>query len=122
MFHEERRIAFSFWHLSVYLALFGGHSVPDDKGEVKVYQCEVELRVGQDEDMRDGKLITVVVTSYAPPGVQNFIEHIATKVRIAFLIESFMKSIGRSPLFQRTAFVGLSSIYFLKEVAILHMI
>lgn len=65
------------------------HLIRNDQGEVKVYECEVELRVGQEEDMREGKLITVVITSYAPPGVQNFIEQIATKVRISFFDQIF---------------------------------
>ncbi|MEK5586621.1 hypothetical protein MKZ21_30650 [Paenibacillus sp. FSL P2-0536] len=72
--------------------------IRDDNGEVKVYQCEVELRVGQEEDMREGKLITVVVTSYAPPGVQSFIENIATKVRIAFFDKIFHENHWDKPV------------------------
>ncbi len=75
-----------------------GSLVPNDKGEVTVYKCDVELRVGQDKDMREGKLITVVVTSYAPPGVQNYIEHIATKVRIAFFDQIFIEKRWEKPV------------------------
>ncbi|WP_268626983.1 hypothetical protein [Paenibacillus alvei] len=65
------------------------YCIPDENGEVKVYKCDVELRVGQDEDMKDEKLVTIIITSHAPPGVQNFIEHIATKIRIAFFDHIF---------------------------------
>jgi hypothetical protein len=73
--------------------------VPNDEtGEVKVYKCDVELRVGQSEDMEAGKLVTVVISSYAPPGVQNFIEDIATKVRIAFFDTIFIEKHWEMPI------------------------
>ncbi|MBM0635679.1 hypothetical protein JDW19_21455 [Paenibacillus polymyxa] len=44
------------------------------------------------------RLITVVVTSYAPPGVQNYIKHIATKVRIAFFDQIFIEKRWEKPV------------------------
>ena len=66
-----------------------GHLVPNDAGEVTVYNCDVEMRVGQEEDLREGKLVTIIITSYSPPGVQNRIEHIATKIRLTFFDDIF---------------------------------
>lgn len=65
------------------------HPVPDEHGEVKIYTCHVEIRVGQEEDLENGILATVIITSYTPPGVQNFIESIASKVRLAFFDDIF---------------------------------
>lgn len=76
----------------------GGHLIRNENGEVTVYQCDVELRVGQDEDMREGKLVTVVITSFAPPGVQNYIERIATKIRIGFFDQIFHERHWEKPV------------------------
>ncbi|MGU3472427.1 hypothetical protein ACLBWT_14930 [Paenibacillus sp. D51F] len=66
-----------------------GPLIPDDAGNVTVYDCDVEVRVGQDEDLKEGKLATIIITSYSAPGVQNRIEHIATKIRLAFFDNIF---------------------------------
>lgn len=75
-----------------------GHLVPNDAGEVKVYECDVEIRVGQDDDLREGKLVTIIITSYSPPGVQNSIEHIATKIRLAFFDRIFYENHWDKPI------------------------
>ncbi|MGC6589070.1 hypothetical protein ACPV3A_29515 [Paenibacillus sp. Dod16] len=66
-----------------------GHLVPNDAGDVTVYDCDVEMRVGQEEDLQEGKLITIIITSYSPPGIQSSIERIATKIRLAFFGDIF---------------------------------
>ncbi|QQZ64559.1 hypothetical protein JI735_34560 (plasmid) [Paenibacillus sonchi] len=75
-----------------------GHLVPNDAGEVTVYDCDVEMRVGQDEDLQEGKLVTIIITSYSPPGVQNRIEHIATKIRLAFFDHIFHERHYEKPI------------------------
>lgn len=62
----------------------------DENNEVKVFYCNVELRVGQDDDLKEGKLLVATVTAQKnTPGVQNFIEEIATKVRLTFFGQIF---------------------------------
>lgn len=73
--------------------------VPDNKGEVKVYVCDVELRVGQQDDMDEGKLVTAVVTARPnTPGIQSFIDHIATKIRISFFEDIFIEKHWEKPI------------------------
>ncbi|MEK4078248.1 hypothetical protein MHI01_30905 [Paenibacillus sp. FSL M7-0656] len=67
-----------------------GSFVPDNTGEIKVHECEVELRAGQRHNLQEGKLLTVIITSHEPPGIQSTIEHIATKIRLAFFDQIFM--------------------------------
>ncbi|MFD0591015.1 hypothetical protein ACFQZE_23755 [Paenibacillus sp. GCM10027627] len=63
----------------------GAHISKNEKDEVRIYYCDVEIRAGQPVDMVENKLVTVIVTAKEDtPGVQNFIEHIATKIRISF--------------------------------------
>ncbi|MNB77502.1 hypothetical protein D3C75_241880 [compost metagenome] len=71
----------------------------NDKQEVAVYHCDVEIRVGQDEDMQVGKLVTIIVTARdKTPGVQNFIEHIATKIRLSFFDAIFHEKHWEKPI------------------------
>ncbi|MEK4479967.1 hypothetical protein MKZ23_11090 [Paenibacillus sp. FSL R5-0876] len=64
----------------------------NEQHEVTVYHCDVEIRVGQEEDMKVGKLVTVTVTAREhTPGVQNFITEIATKVRLSFFDQIFLE-------------------------------
>lgn len=76
-----------------------GNLIHNEQIEVKVYTCDVELRVGQKEDMDLGNLVTVIITARPnTPGVQNFIENIATKIRIAFFDHIFIEKHWEKPL------------------------
>ncbi|MEY8745683.1 hypothetical protein AB9M62_41280 [Bacillales bacterium AN1005] len=66
-----------------------GPMVRNEEGNVIIYDCDVVMRVGQEEDSKEGKLVTIIITSDRPPCVQNSIEHIATKIRIAFFDQIF---------------------------------
>ncbi|MGP3788188.1 hypothetical protein [Paenibacillus sp. 1A_MP2] len=75
-----------------------GNAISDGQGEVSVYYCDVELRVGDEQDTCEGKLVTIVVTSYEPPGVQNWFEIIATKIRISFFDSIFLETHWGNPM------------------------
>lgn len=84
-----------YFHPGIYRFSFpylGANFVRNEENEVKVFDCDVELRVGQEKDMKDGKLVVVVISDRPQtPGVQNSFEHIATKVRIAFFDSIFIE-------------------------------
>ncbi|WP_336788440.1 hypothetical protein [Paenibacillus sp. MMO-177] len=89
---EEKSI---FFHPGIYKFQWPyimNNFVTDDQGEVRVYNCNVEIRVGQEDDMNDGKLVTVVISgTAATPGVQPVITDIATKVRLSFFDSIFIE-------------------------------
>ncbi|KAF6636285.1 hypothetical protein H6F38_03315 [Paenibacillus sp. EKM208P] len=101
----------------------GGSLVPNDKGEVTVYKCDVELRVGQDEDIREGRLITVVVTSMLPQVLKIILNTLQLKFKIAFFDQIFIEKRWRSPLSLKTEFAGSNNTCTRnKTVAMLRMI
>lgn len=61
------------------------HSVADDNGFVPIYMCEVEIFVGQEIDLKEGYIATVIIhADKEGVGITNFIEMIATKIRWCF--------------------------------------
>ncbi|QYK63264.1 MULTISPECIES: hypothetical protein [Paenibacillus] len=76
----------------------GGSLVPNDKGEVTVYKCDVELRVGQDEDIRERRLITVVVTSMLPQVLKIILNTLQLKFKIAFFDQIFIEKRWEKPV------------------------
>lgn len=64
--------------------------VPNNTGEVEVNKCEVELYVGQHQNLQEGKLITIIISSYNFSNIQSKFEHIATKIRLVFFDEICM--------------------------------
>lgn len=78
--------------------LTGSNMGTNDQGEVNVYKCDVELRVGQEEDLKEGKIVTVIITSDGNPGVQGSIEKIATKIRISFFDSIFTEKHWENPI------------------------
>ncbi|MDQ6422599.1 hypothetical protein RB620_24510 [Paenibacillus sp. LHD-117] len=75
-------------HSGIYRFQFpylGSNFSRNEKNEVEVCYCDVEIRVGQPVDMVENKLVTVTITAKeGTPGVQNFIAQIATKIRNSF--------------------------------------
>lgn len=70
----------------------------NEENEVEVYHCDVELRVGQEDDMKQGKLVTVIITEReGSVGIQDKIQFIATKIRIAFFDSIFIEKHWQKP-------------------------
>lgn len=71
----------------------------NDNGTVNVYHCDVEIHVGQEEDMQNGKIATIVITAQnGSIGIQNHIEHLATKIRFAFFDSIFYEQHWKKPV------------------------
>jgi hypothetical protein len=70
------------------LPYLANYNVPDDKGIVPVYNCDVEIHIGDQRDL-DNKYLASVFISAKKGGVgtTNFIEDLATKIQKMFIDE-----------------------------------
>lgn len=63
--------------------------VKDESELVPVYYCNIEIIVGNDKDLSNGIVATVIIEAINEKGVNigvtNYIEHIATTVKKSFL-------------------------------------
>lgn len=80
------------------------HNVRDDEGLVKVYNCDVEMHVGNQKDL-DQSLIATVIISAKKDGVgtTNFIEDIATIIQNEYLDKVIIPKYG--PIYDRIRWV-----------------
>lgn len=86
-FKRENRVSLNY-HPGKYKFYFpypSFHNVPDDNGFVSIHTCQVELYVGQEIDMNEGYIATIIIRAdNGGIGITNFFELIATKVRLSF--------------------------------------
>ncbi len=87
---EEQSIWF---HPGIYRFYFPYTSftlVPNEDQYTPVYTCEVQVHVGMEHDMKEGKLATIIIKADdVGIGVTNFIEDIASKIRLCFFDKIF---------------------------------
>jgi len=81
-----------FWfHSGIYqfeLPYFAFHVVPNDEGMVRPYYCDVEIHVGNENDLKNGYLATVIIgvnESKGAAGVTNFIDELSTIIRNSYI-------------------------------------
>jgi len=80
-----------------YMPYINHMPVSNDKDQHTVYSCQVEVHVGMQNDMDEGKLATIIIKSDDEGlGVTNYIEDIATKVRLSFFDKIFHEDIINS--------------------------
>ncbi|MET3657803.1 hypothetical protein [Sporosarcina psychrophila] len=72
-----------------------GHNVRDNDGLVKVSNCDVEMHIG-DQNNLDQHLIATVIISAKKGGVgtTNFIEHIATLIKTGYIDQVVLPKYG----------------------------
>jgi hypothetical protein len=77
-----------YYHPGIYKFFFpyaSFYNVPDDNGYVSIHTCQIELYIGQEIDMKEGYIATIVICADNEGiGITNFFESIATKVRLSF--------------------------------------
>lgn len=88
---EERRIRFFPGIYNFYMPYLGYWSDKNKYNQKRVYMCEVEMLVGEDEDLKDNILATIIirVPSGKGIGITNYFENIATNIRLTFFREIF---------------------------------
>ncbi|MBA4550594.1 hypothetical protein H1043_02255 [Thermoactinomyces vulgaris] len=59
-----------------------------DNDHIQFWYYDVEIHVGRSDDMKEGKLLTVIIKS-STLGVTNYIESIATQIRNNFFPKLF---------------------------------
>lgn len=53
--------------------------IANENNEMKVSSCEVEMHVGREDDLKQGTIATIIMTSTTEP-MTNIIEYIATSI------------------------------------------
>lgn len=72
-----------------------GHPVSDENGNIKVHHCDVEIHIGNQNDLKIGYLATVIISARKDGiGVTNFIERLAKQTVELFLNHVILSRLG----------------------------